>query len=156
MDCHEAEFVPRKKGMAPEWVGVRPELFAKSVHGKLNCVDCHADIKESPHDSKVAPAQCASCHEKESDQYAASIHGMSHKLGASDAASCASCHGTHGVSSGEVPSLAGQTKESLVSKMHAFKNGSASGTIMPQLAKGYTDAQIEALAGWFSTQKAAR
>ncbi len=97
MDCHEAEFQPRKKGQPPEWVGVRPELFAKSVHGKLNCVDCHADITESPHPSKVAPAQCASCHADAVKQYATSIHGMSHKMGASDAASCSSCHGTHDI-----------------------------------------------------------
>jgi cytochrome b subunit of formate dehydrogenase len=94
MECHEAEFRPRKKGQAPEWVGVRPEPFAKSVHAKLACVDCHADIKDTSH-SKVAPAQCASCHGEAVKQYATSIHGMSHKMGSSDAASCASCHGTH-------------------------------------------------------------
>ncbi|MBA3904945.1 MAG: hypothetical protein C0522_14930, partial [Rhodocyclaceae bacterium] len=95
MDCHEAEFKARKKGQPKEWVGVRPELYAKSVHAKLACVDCHSDIKETPHDSKLAPAQCASCHQQASEQFAASIHGLSHKMGASDAASCASCHGTH-------------------------------------------------------------
>jgi cytochrome b subunit of formate dehydrogenase len=97
MDCHEAEFKPRKKGEAPVWIGVRPEQFAKSVHAKLNCVDCHATITETPHDSKLPPAQCASCHEQPAAQFAASIHGMSHKLGASDAATCTSCHGTHDI-----------------------------------------------------------
>src|ERR1041385_2445110 len=95
MDCHEAEFKPRKKGEQPVWIGVRPEQFAKSVHGKTNCVDCHVDIKEAQHPSKLAPAQCTSYNKKEFDQYATSIHGMSHQMGASDAASCASCHGTH-------------------------------------------------------------
>lgn len=95
MECHEAEFIPRKKGQPPEWVGIRPELFAKSVHAKTNCVDCHTDIKEAEHPAKLKPAQCASCHDKAVTQYATSIHGMSHKMGASDAASCASCHGTH-------------------------------------------------------------
>ncbi len=95
LDCHEAEFVPRKKGQEPEWVGVRPELFAKSVHGKLNCVDCHAAITEPDHPSKLPPAQCGTCHADAVKQYGNSIHGMSHQMGASDAASCASCHGTH-------------------------------------------------------------
>jgi cytochrome b subunit of formate dehydrogenase len=95
LDCHEAEFKPRKKGEQPVWIGVRPETFAKSVHGKLNCIDCHTSITEAQHPSKLPPAQCASCHEKPAAQYAASIHGMSHKMGASDAASCASCHGSH-------------------------------------------------------------
>ena len=97
MDCHEAEFKPLKKGEAPVWIGVRPEVFAKSVHGKLNCVDCHDTIKEAPHASKLPQAQCNSCHEKPAAQFAASIHGMSHKLGASDAATCTSCHGSHDI-----------------------------------------------------------
>jgi cytochrome b subunit of formate dehydrogenase len=97
MDCHEAEFKPRKKGLPAEWIGVRPELFAKSVHSKLSCVDCHVTIDETPHASKLPPAQCATCHEKQTAQYATSIHGMSHKMGASDAASCTSCHGSHDI-----------------------------------------------------------
>ena len=95
LDCHTAKFKARKKDGPKEWVGVKPEGFTKSVHGALNCIDCHASIKETPHDKKLPPAQCASCHEKEVGQYAARIHGVSHKMGESEAASCASCHGTH-------------------------------------------------------------
>ncbi|HET7031826.1 MAG TPA: cytochrome C, partial [Casimicrobiaceae bacterium] len=40
--------------------------------------------------------------------------------------------------------------------MQEFKSGARPGTVMNQLAKGYTDEQIEALAGWFSAQKAAK
>src|SRR5471032_1443116 len=97
MDCHEAEFKPRKKGEPPVWIGVRAAPFAKSVHGKLNCVDCHAAITEAPHASKLPPAQCASCHDQAVAEYAASIHGMSHKMGASEAATCVSCHGSHDI-----------------------------------------------------------
>jgi cytochrome b subunit of formate dehydrogenase len=97
LDCHEAEFKSRKRGQPKEWVGVKPDEFAKSVHGKLNCIDCHAGITETPHDKKLPPAQCGSCHEKAAQQFAASIHGMSHQMGDSDAATCASCHGTHDI-----------------------------------------------------------
>lgn len=69
------------------------------------------------------------------------------------AANCANCHGTNGVSQGIVPSLAGQSKADLVRKMQEFKSGKATGTIMPQLAKGYTDAQIDLAAGFFAAQK---
>src|ERR1041385_6298375 len=72
MDCHEGEFKPRKKGEPAVWIGVRPEQFAKSVHGKLNCVDCHATITEAPHPSKLPPAQCVSCHKDAAAQYATS------------------------------------------------------------------------------------
>ena len=41
------------------------------------------------------------------------------------------------------PSLAGRPKDDIVRKMQDFKAGRLPGTIMPQLAKGYTDAQIE-------------
>lgn len=96
MECHEAEFKPKKRGLDPEWIGVRPELYEKSVHGKLNCIDCHADIKEAEHPAKLKPAQCVSCHEKATTQFSTSIHGVSHLIGAaSEAATCASCHGTH-------------------------------------------------------------
>jgi cytochrome c553 len=70
------------------------------------------------------------------------------------AATCANCHGTNGASRGAIESLAGKSKDDIVSKMQAFKTGTKPGTIMPQLAKGYTDAQIELAAGWFAAQKA--
>ena len=72
------------------------------------------------------------------------------------AATCANCHGTNGVSVGGTESLAGAGKDDLVRKMREFKSGAKPGTIMPQLAKGYTDAQIELIAGWFSVQKPAK
>jgi cytochrome c553 len=38
--------------------------------------------------------------------------------------------------------------------MQEFKSGARQGTVMNQLAKGYTDEQIDALAGWFAAQRA--
>jgi sulfide dehydrogenase cytochrome subunit len=72
------------------------------------------------------------------------------------AATCANCHGTGGNAAAgtAVPGLAGQPKDELVRKLSAYKEGKLAGTIMPQLAKGYTEAQIDAIAGWFAAQKA--
>jgi cytochrome c553 len=70
------------------------------------------------------------------------------------AAGCANCHGTNGVSTGEVASLAGRPKDEIARKMHDFKAGRVAGTIMPQLAKGYTDEQIDLVAEWFAAQRA--
>jgi len=69
------------------------------------------------------------------------------------AAGCANCHGTNGASKGGMPSLAGQPKADLVRKMQDYKSGKTPATIMPQLAKGYTDEQIDLVAGWFAAQK---
>ena len=72
------------------------------------------------------------------------------------AASCANCHGTNGVSVGEFQSLAGMPKADIVRKMQDFKTGATNATVMTQLAKGYSDEQIELIAGWFAAQKAAK
>ena len=75
-------------------------------------------------------------------------------LGRDVAANCAACHGTDGKSRGDVPSLAGQDKAYLVQQVKDFRDGRRSSTIMQQLAKGYTDAEIEAAAAYFAAQKA--
>ncbi len=69
-------------------------------------------------------------------------------------AACANCHGTNGASQQGMPSLAGQQRTYLAQQMRDFKNGKRPATIMHQLAKGYTDEQIDALAAYFSAQKA--
>lgn len=77
-------------------------------------------------------------------------------LGRSLAATCANCHGTNGVSVGDVESLAGKPADDTVRKMQEFKSGARPATIMQQLAKGYTDEQIQAVATWFAAQKPSR
>ena len=69
------------------------------------------------------------------------------------AAGCAGCHGTSGISLGGIPSLAGQDKSTIVRKMQDFKAGRAPSTIMGQLAKGYTDEQIDLAAAWYAAQR---
>jgi len=71
-------------------------------------------------------------------------------------ATCTSCHGTNGVSQGGTDSLAGSDRADMVRKLKEYKGGIKPGTIMPQLAKGYTDAQIELIAGWFAAQPPAK
>lgn len=84
----------------------------------------------------------------------ASAQGSDPNLGRSLAATCANCHGTNGNSVGGVESLAARPRDEIVRKMQEFKNGAKPATIMHQLAKGYTDQQIELLAAWFAAQKA--
>jgi cytochrome c553 len=69
------------------------------------------------------------------------------------AAACAICHGTDGRSQGGAPALAGQPKDMLAKQMRDFRDGRKPGTLMPQLAKGYTDTQIDAMSAFFAAQK---
>jgi len=87
---------------------------------------------------------------------AAAAQGSDPNLARNLAATCANCHGTNGVSQGGTESLAGVSKDDLVRKMQEYRAGTRPGTIMPQLAKGFTDAQIELIGGWFATQKVAK
>ncbi len=83
-----------------------------------------------------------------------SAQGADPNLGRNLAAACANCHGTNGVSQGGFPSLAGQPRSQLVRLMQEFRAGKRPATIMHQISKGYTDEQMEALAAYFSAQKA--
>jgi cytochrome subunit of sulfide dehydrogenase len=67
-------------------------------------------------------------------------------------ATCANCHGTHGLARGEMRPLAGQSADSLVAKLAAYKTGAAPATIMHQIAKGYSDEQLKLIAAWFAAQ----
>ena len=69
------------------------------------------------------------------------------------AATCANCHGTDGRAQPGMESLAGANKDDMVKKMLDFKAGRRPATIMHQLAKGYSDEQIVAIAGYFAAQK---
>ena len=70
------------------------------------------------------------------------------------AATCAACHGTDGRSHSVIPSLAGRDRNELVRAMREFRDGRRSSTIMQQIAKGYTEAEIDAAAAYFAAQKA--
>jgi sulfide dehydrogenase cytochrome subunit len=70
------------------------------------------------------------------------------------AATCFTCHGSDGRSVGGVPpGLAGREKGELLQTMKDFKAGKRSATIMHQHAKGYTDEQLELIAGYFAGVK---
>jgi cytochrome c553 len=70
------------------------------------------------------------------------------------AAPCAICHGTGGRAvTKDVNPLAGLPKDQFIARMTAFRNGTRPATVMHQIAKGYTDQQIEQLAAYFAAQR---
>lgn len=68
------------------------------------------------------------------------------------AATCAACHGTEGraPAGSAMPSLAGRPAPWIAEQMNAFKSGAREATVMHQIARGYSAAQIEQLAAYFA------
>ena len=80
---------------------------------------------------------------------------LSPKGVASMAANCAACHGTQGriAPGSSVAGLAGRKAEEIVQVMGEFKEGKRPATIMHQIAKGYSDAEVAAVAAYFAMQR---
>ena len=80
---------------------VDAKQFEASMHGPLQCVDCHADlakITDFPHAEKLAKVSCASCHDDIGSKYHDSIHAWAkEKAGLVVAPACADCHGKHDI-----------------------------------------------------------
>ena len=76
-------------------------------------------------------------------------------LGRNLAATCANCHGTNGraVAGAGNDALAGVDKDKLMQKLRDFRSGAKPATIMHQISKGYTEAQLELVASYFAAQK---
>jgi cytochrome b subunit of formate dehydrogenase/5-methylcytosine-specific restriction endonuclease McrA len=74
---------------------VNPDPFKNSIHGNMfTCVDCHSDLKTSPHEARPAKISCAQCHADQQAAYNRSYHAKAIKAGDGQAATCVSCHGS--------------------------------------------------------------
>lgn len=69
------------------------------------------------------------------------------------ASTCMTCHGPGGKSKGAIPSLAGLDKGYFIKSMQDFKSGSRPASVMHRHSKGYTDAEYELMAEYFSKPK---
>ncbi len=63
--------------------------FEGSVHGFLECVQCHADATEVPHAEALKRVRCQSCHE-------VAVSGAHARLNGKDPG-CSACHGSHAI-----------------------------------------------------------
>jgi cytochrome c553 len=78
-------------------------------------------------------------------------------LGRNLAAGCAACHGTNGAVRGDtVKPLAGAPADKIIAAFNAFKSGAQPATVMHQIAKGYSDDQLRAMAAFFAAQPSRR
>ncbi len=77
--------------------------YALSVHGDFECVDCHSDIQELPHEERLQKVDCAECHDDVVTEYQAGVHGQALAAGIPEAPACADCHGKHDILSAADP-----------------------------------------------------
>ena len=71
------------------------------------------------------------------------------------AGNCGNCHGPDGRSPGSIPGIAGNSFAVLKAQLLAYKADEIPGTtVMNRLAKGYSDAELEAIAQDFAAIKA--
>jgi cytochrome subunit of sulfide dehydrogenase len=63
---------------------------------------------------------------------------------------CLGCHGPNGGGSGATPGIAGRREADLAGTMRAFRANERPGTVMGRIARGYTDAEIDAVAAHFA------
>lgn len=87
--------------------------------------------------------------------FASASQAADPNLGRNLAATCANCHGTNGnaLKGSGMDALAGMEKTKILQKLAEFKSGDKPASIMHQISKGYTDAQLDLIAGYFAAQK---
>lgn len=77
--------------------------FEKSVHSFLTCVDCHSDVKKTPHAAELAKVNCSTCHAEQQQKFTSSVHAgriIHDPANPNDGKvefSCADCHSPHEV-----------------------------------------------------------
>jgi cytochrome b subunit of formate dehydrogenase len=123
--CHSQKDLKSESGRS---VYVDETKHAAGAHSMLNCTDCHTDIKEFPHPTRIAKVSCATCHTSEAADLPKSVHSI---LGAE---ACAACHGSaHYAEPAAVPQLCNQCHneevKGFLSSVHgqAAKRGDSQG-----------------------------
>jgi cytochrome subunit of sulfide dehydrogenase len=69
------------------------------------------------------------------------------------ASSCSGCHAVRAGVETVVPPLKGRKAADIVDAMKEFRAGQRGPTIMDRIAKGYTDAEVQAIAAWYEQQR---
>lgn len=62
---------------------------------------------------------------------------------------CAGCHGTDGISPGSIPSIGCKSADAIEKALKEYRSGKRFSTVMGRHVKGYTDQEIQLIAGFF-------
>lgn len=88
--CHgDRELTKKGPRGRPISLFVNHTAFQGSVHGSLECVQCHTDVTRVPHPEALNKVQCETCH-------GVAVSGVHARLGGKGPA-CSSCHGSHAI-----------------------------------------------------------
>src|SRR4051812_5515335 len=102
LDCHSDKSLTTTNSAGKEIsLFVDSTRLSASVHKTNSCASCHSDLTlKHPDDNVPArPVNCAQCHQKQSESYGASVHGLALAAGRKDSATCVDCHESHTVMS---------------------------------------------------------
>jgi cytochrome b subunit of formate dehydrogenase len=94
--CHEDPDLESDDGRN---MGVAARSFFRSVHGELECVDCHsqdADYDDAPHFASYQKVDCAGCHDDAVMTAHQNFHHQARLAGNRHAPDCMDCHATGG------------------------------------------------------------
>jgi formate dehydrogenase gamma subunit len=89
--CHKSSSLARDVGRSGS-LTVEAGTLDRSAHAKLACVRCHRDATSAKHPPKLARVECLTCHSRQRDQLATSVHARVGRGGSPEAA-CIDCHG---------------------------------------------------------------
>jgi len=107
LSCHAHALSMRLKNGKLLSLSVDGSLLRSSMHGKLQCHDCHVGFSTAKHPTKVynskraysivVGGECGKCHSEADKQYKQSIHCTLLKEGNLWAPLCTDCHSFHSV-----------------------------------------------------------
>ncbi len=99
MECHSDKTLMSTNAAGKVKVlFVDEAVLTRSVHATNTCASCHSDLTRKHPDDNLAAKEvsCTACHQKQSESYGASVHGIA-ALAGKTSASCRDCHDSHEV-----------------------------------------------------------
>ena len=97
--CHDDPDFKAKIGTKTVLLYVSQKTFSSSVHGDLECTDCHTNInaEDIPHRKEYTKVNCGECHDDVQKLYVECLHGKAKAKGDPLAPLCQDCHGNHNI-----------------------------------------------------------
>jgi cytochrome b subunit of formate dehydrogenase len=123
--CHGDKSTTMEKSGKSISLFVDQNIFGKTVHNGLSCIDCHSGFNagEIPHAKKITAVKCLTCHDGTNvESYTKSVHAN-----VKGGARCKDCHGTHNI----VSQKAMQTTEWMKNEVQVC------GSCHPQIVNHY-------------------